>query len=64
MKRFHLIIYINSMCRSCSDVFIHFFCAALNGDSEGTKTRCPQEGSDEPKMIPKARAHRNEPFHE
>lgn len=34
------------------------------GDSEGTKTRCPQGGSDEPKMIPKERAHMNEPVYE
>lgn len=70
MNRFHLIISINSTCPPFSALFNYFFVhletvkMERRGDSEGTKRRCPQGGSNEPKMIPKERAHMNEPDYE
>lgn len=68
MNIFHLTIPVNSMSAVFWYIYSLFFCAALNGwiqkdaVTQGAKPRRPQGGSDEPKMIPKERAHENEPF--
>lgn len=67
MNRLHLIVCVSGMCPPVLIYWITFFKCSFKqwrstdaGAKEGTKTVCPQGGSNKPKMIPTGARSRGE----